>query len=314
MSGWGTISRRGLLRSMAALGAAGVAARAAAVRAATPAPAGQRAPQAQPAGQIPGRGEFVVRGAYVLTVDPALGDFEQGDVHVRNGEIVAVGASVAAPGAEVLDGRDMIALPGLIDTHWHLWNSQLRNLVDEGPELGYFAWAMRLGVAYRPDDTYRGVRLGATEAILSGVTTVHDWAHNVRSPADADADLQALADTGIRARFSYGTPHGLDPDLPMDRADLARVQREWIGPRTEGLLTLGMASRGRSELTRLHTARPDILRADWAYARSRRRRLTAEWMFRPSPGLARAMYLRDSSEECREHHNRTHHLGCPRSA
>ncbi len=178
------------------------------------------------AAQLPGRGELVVRGAYVLTMDPALGDFERGDVHVRDGEIVAVGAAVAAPGAEVIDGRDMIALPGLIDTHWHLWNSQMRNLVYEGPDLGYFAWAMRLGVAYTPDDTYRGVHLGVAEAINSGVTTVHDWAHNVRSPADADADLQALADTGIRARFSYGTPHGLDPDLPMDRADLARVQRE----------------------------------------------------------------------------------------
>lgn len=112
------------------------------------------------------------------------------------------------------------------------------------------------------------MRLGVAEAIASGVTTVHDWAHNVRSPADADADLQALADSGIRARFSYGTPHGLDPDLPMDRADLARVQREWIGARTEGLFTLGMASRGRPELTRLHTARPDVLRADWDHARS----------------------------------------------
>ena len=54
----------------------------------------------------------------------------------------------------------MIALPGLIDTHSHLWNTPLRNLVDEGPKMGYFALTLALGKEYTPEDTYRGVRLG----------------------------------------------------------------------------------------------------------------------------------------------------------
>src|SRR5262249_4600612 len=59
-----------------------------------------------PAGtSLPARGDFVVRGAHVLTMDRDLGDLATGDVHVRNGEIVAVGVAVNAPGAETIDGK-----------------------------------------------------------------------------------------------------------------------------------------------------------------------------------------------------------------
>ncbi len=75
---------------------------------------------------LPARGEFVVRGAHVLSMDAAVGDFPVGDVHVPNGAIVAVAANVAAPGAQVIDGKGMIRMPGLIDTHWHHWTTFLR--------------------------------------------------------------------------------------------------------------------------------------------------------------------------------------------
>lgn len=117
------ISRRGLLGTAAALGAASVVGR-------TPAARADAGPVlSRPLPQLPVRGEFVVRNAYVLTMDPALGDLARGDVHVRGGDIVAVGTNLAAPAADVLDGRNMIVLPGLIDAHFHLWNSTLRNLV-----------------------------------------------------------------------------------------------------------------------------------------------------------------------------------------
>src|SRR5438105_7584198 len=66
---------------------------------------------------LPPRGEFVFRNAYVMTMDAALGDIPGGSVHVRNGEIVAVGRDVEAPAAHAIAGDDMIVLPGLIETH-----------------------------------------------------------------------------------------------------------------------------------------------------------------------------------------------------
>ena len=92
-----------------------------------------------PAATLPPRGEFVIRGATVLTMDPKIADLATGDVHVRDGAIVAVAAKVDAPKAQVIDGGGMICMPGFIDTHWHLWTSLLRPFVRaDVPALGYF--------------------------------------------------------------------------------------------------------------------------------------------------------------------------------
>ena len=52
-----------------------------------------------PGAPLPARGEFVIRGATVLTMDPAVPDLAHGDVHVRDGAIVAVGPKIDAPAA-----------------------------------------------------------------------------------------------------------------------------------------------------------------------------------------------------------------------
>jgi 5-methylthioadenosine/S-adenosylhomocysteine deaminase len=243
------ISRRELVAGAAALGATAVV-------------SGRTS-----AADLPVRAEFVVRNAHVLTMDPGLGDLARGDIHVRNGEIVAVGPDLPVNGVPEIDARSMIALPGLVDTHNHLWNSTLRNLVREGPDKGYFPTVLALGKEYTPEDTFRGVRLGCAELLFSGVTTVHDWAHNIRSPAHADADVRALIDTGIRGRFSYGTYQGGPaPDATMDIADLERMRRTWADYASEGRLTLGMASRSVSTSPRgAVTLR--ALHRDWEAAR-----------------------------------------------
>src|SRR4051794_32322593 len=150
-----SLTRRALLGTAAA-GAAALASRASAA-------------------DLPARGNYVVRHAHVLTMDDAWGDFPSGDIHIRNGEIVMIATELTASGAQSIEGRGMIALPGLIDTHNHLWNTTCRNIVREGPEKGYFPTVLALGKQYTPEDTYRGVRLGCAELLSSGVTTVHDW-------------------------------------------------------------------------------------------------------------------------------------------
>ena len=61
---------------------------------------------ASPAGgaDVPRSGEFVIRNAIVVSMDPTIGDLPRADVHVRDGAIVAVGVSITAPGAESVDG------------------------------------------------------------------------------------------------------------------------------------------------------------------------------------------------------------------
>src|SRR5262245_12550879 len=195
-------------------------------------------------GKLPARGEFVIRGAHVMTMDTTLGDIAGGDVHVKNGAIVAVGPTLKVGGAQVIDGRGMIVLPGFVDTHWHMWNTLLRSMAGDKKEHGYFPTVATLGKVFTPDDMYQGTRLSAAEALASGFTFVHDWCHNIRNPEFAAANLRALKESGLRGRFSYGSPQAHPPTETIDLADLERLQRDWKSHTSEGLLDLGLAWRG----------------------------------------------------------------------
>src|SRR3954451_15942513 len=214
-----TFSRRQMLQSAAAMAAAALA------------PRSLFAQQAArtPAASLPARGEFVIRGATVLTMDAAVPDLVAGDVHVRDGTIVAVAQKIQASAAQLIDGAGMICIPGFVDTHFHMWNALFRPFVRaDVAALGYFPVTARLGPLMRPEDSYRSVRLAATDAIAAGITTVHNWSHNTRSPEHADAELSAMREMGMRGRFAYGTPVGLADDAAMDLAGLARVKRDWM--------------------------------------------------------------------------------------
>src|SRR6185503_13975925 len=119
------------------------------------------------------------------TMDAAIGDVAGCDVHVKNGAIAAVGKALKAPGATILDAQRMIVLPGFVETHWHMWNTLLRSFAGEQADHGYFPTTAALGAVMTPEDMYHGTRLGAAEALSSGITTVHDYCHNVRSRAHA---------------------------------------------------------------------------------------------------------------------------------
>jgi 5-methylthioadenosine/S-adenosylhomocysteine deaminase len=219
-----------------------------------------------PAASLPARGELVVRGAYVLSMDDKVGDFPAGDVHVRDGVIVAVAASVPAPGAQVIDGKGMICMPGFVETHWHHWTTFLRPaLRADDPKKTYFPVTAAVGTHYTPDDSYRSVRLSLAEAVAGGVTTTHNWAHNVRSPAHADAEVKAIRDSGLRGRFAYGPAQGMPNEQPMDIADWARLKRD-LGK--DDLIGLGICSRNVDAANASRGAiNAEMAKKEWGAAR-----------------------------------------------
>lgn len=230
------MSRRTMLKGATAFGA---------LAAASGKPSAQQAPVRSakgPAAPLPPRGEFIIRDATVLTMDPKIADLATGSVLVQGGSITAVASKITSTSAQVIDGRGMICMPGFVDTHWHLWTSLFRPFVRaDVAALGYFPVSNRLGQQMTPEDSYRAVILGTAEALSAGVTTVHNWAHNVRSPDHADAELAAMRDAGIRGRFAYGPAQGMPNDQPMDFAGIARVQKDWMPG--DGRLTMGICSR-----------------------------------------------------------------------
>jgi cytosine/adenosine deaminase-related metal-dependent hydrolase len=122
----------------------------------------------------------------------------------------------------------------------------LRSLSGDRQEHGYFPTSRTVGTFYTADDMYAAGRLAAAEAVHSGITFVHDWCHNVRAPEYAEAALRALAETGVRARFSYGSPTGASNDATVDLAHLKALHESWSDHSNGGLLTLGLAWRGAS--------------------------------------------------------------------
>ena len=183
----------------------------------------------------------LIKGGHVLSMDPDIGDLTVGDVEIRDGRIAAVGESLRAPGAEIIDAGDMLVLPGLVETHWHIWTTLLRSMA---ADQGYFTVSRGMGSLYGPGDMVAATRLAMAEAVYSGITFVHDWCHNVRAPEFAEAALGALAESGIRARFSYGTPTGHPNDAPIDQAHFASLAEGWDRFAADGRLSLGLAWRG----------------------------------------------------------------------
>ncbi|MEU6073655.1 amidohydrolase family protein [Micromonospora sp. NPDC047074] len=241
------IGRRALL---AAVGATAVTSLAVPSPAAAAGP--RRVPSGGGSGGKPPRGHYLIKGAALVSVDPKIGTQANADIEVKDGRIVAVGAGLRARGAKVIDASRMIAMPGFVETHYHMWSALGRNFVSTGFE--YFAAKSATVAAYQPDDFYDSVLLGLVECAGAGITTVNNWSHNTRGPEYADAELQAHADGLVRARYSYGHRDGQPATQPIDFADIDRVQRTWFGKKSpfDGLVHLGVNLRGPGQLANFH--------------------------------------------------------------
>ncbi len=194
---------------------------------------------------LPNQGHYLIKNAHVIRMDGSQDDI--GDVHVRDGIIISIGKNLQPTGAEIIEGEGMLALPGLVDTHWHIWTNLMRSMAGDREGKGYFDITRMFGRHFTPDDMYQATRLATLEAIYSGITTVHDWSHNVRSLQHAEGSLRALRESGIRARYSCGAASGQDGEEPMDFQILSQLQQNWKTYDPEGLMQLGFAWRGMGD-------------------------------------------------------------------
>lgn len=210
---------------------------------------------------LPSRSEFVIRGGTVITMDGSFGTSARADVHIRNGTIITVDNNLSAVGAQSIDASGMIVMPGFVDTHWHLWNAIYRNLVTVQGR--YLAVKRELAPFHKAMDFGHSANLALLEALAAGITTVHDFSHNVIGPEYADAGIEAMVASGLRGRFSYGWPDGIPNDKVMPLDDVKRVQHDWFEQpdRVDGRLSLGLVARGPQY------TEPAVYRAEFGHAR-----------------------------------------------
>ena len=145
------------------------------------------------------------KGGTVLTMDKA-GVLAKGDVLVEGERITAVGPEVTAPeGALVIDCAGGIVMPGMVDTHRHMWQTALRGFGADWTLTQYFVfYYLKWGKIFRPEDIYAGNLLSAVEAVDAGVTTTVDWSHGLQTVEHGDAAVDALQEVPGRFVLAYG--------------------------------------------------------------------------------------------------------------
>ena len=185
-------------------------------------------------------GRTLFKAGTVITMDSAVPNLPTGDVLVEGDRIVAVGGSIQAEGAEVIDASGSIVMPGLIDSHHHMWLGVMRRMMPDVDDLFTYidVVAEKVGAHYRPLDMYLSTKLTAVTSIEAGITTIIDACHSSRSPQHTDAALDALDDTGIRALHMVGA--AMDKKAPTAHlpADLERLSSNWNND--GGLVRVGL--------------------------------------------------------------------------
>ncbi|MDV9174136.1 amidohydrolase family protein [Streptomyces sp. W16] len=193
------------------------------------------------------RRRILLTGATIVTMDPELGTL-QGDLLVEGDTIAAIGPHLSVDGAVVVDASGAILAPGLVDTHRHAWEAQLRRIMPDVDDLGGYVMTTLAGYAtvYRPEDMYIGTRLAALTALDSGITTMLDFSHNSRTREHSEAAIEALRDTGIRGVHASMGPHFGDWDRQWP-ADLTRLKDRYFSS-DDQLLTLRLATLATDEI------------------------------------------------------------------
>jgi cytosine/adenosine deaminase-related metal-dependent hydrolase/ribose/xylose/arabinose/galactoside ABC-type transport system permease subunit len=200
----------------------------------------------------------LIKGAFVLSIDPQIGEIDDCDVLVDGDRIVAVGRGLVAGDADVIDASGMIVMPGFVDSHRHIWEGVLRNIGTDVPLEGrssYISHVLhKLAPAFRPEDAYVGNLLSALGAIDAGITTLLDWSHIQASPEHTDAAVEALHNSGLRAVFAYGFPWWGKWDERQPSWFVRAATEHFSTP--DQLLTLALAAPGPEftdfEVTRDH--------------------------------------------------------------
>jgi len=197
---------------------------------------------------------MLIRGGRVLTMDPALGDYEQADLLIEDGSIREVSPSIrtgTSLGIETVDARNMIVMPGFVDCHRHMWQTQLRAITADWSLFDYSARIRSVYSSfYEPEDAYVGCYAGFLEAVQAGTTCIVDHAHIMNSPDHADETVRAFRESGMRGILCYGLFNNPRPEesigisvfeTPQQMLDDARRVRKKHFASDNGLVRMGLA-------------------------------------------------------------------------
>ena len=208
--------------------------------------------------------KIMIKGGSLLSFQNEKLVCDELDILVENSKISDIGKQLTiTPNMEVVHADGMIVSPGLIDTHRHVWESAFKGAASNWTLMEYLNGMLGdIAPKMSPLDVYLGNLLGALEAINAGITTLFDWSHIMNSDEHAEAAIKGLRDSGIRAKFGYGTPgtsvwEWFYESKKTHPTNAYNIKRKYFNSEDE-LVTMALAIRG-PEYSDLEVTKQDIL-------------------------------------------------------
>lgn len=200
---------------------------------------------------------LLIKNAYVLvTMDAHRREIAEGGLFARDGFIEQVGPTAELPitADEVIDLHGHVVLPGLVNTHHHLYQT-LTRAVPAAQDADLFHWLVTLYPIWArltPEAVRVSTQVGLAELALSGCTTASDHLYIFPNGCRLDDQIEAALATGVRFHASRGSMSlgesagGLPPDRCVENEayilkDSQRLIEQYHDPRAGALLRVVLA-------------------------------------------------------------------------
>ena len=219
---------------------------------------------------------LIRNAALLVTMDEHRRELSDGGVFIRDGFIEQVGPSRELPETadEVLDLRDHIVLPGLVNTHHHFYQT-LTRAVPEAQNANLFQWLTTLYPIWArltPEDICISTQTALAELALSGCSTASDHLYLFPNGSKLDDEIQAASEIGLRLHASRGSMSlghsqgGLPPDSVVENEqsilnDTQRVIEKYHDPNPGAFVRVVVAPCSPFSVT------PELMRQSASLAR-----------------------------------------------
>jgi len=164
----------------------------------------------------------------LVTMDTARRELPDGALFVRDGVIEAVGTLDQMPAQtanEVIDLSNHVVLPGLVNTHHHMYQSLTRVLAQDLELFGWLKTLYPIWSRLTGEAVYVSAKLAMAELMLSGCTTSSDHLYIYPNDVELEDEIRAAQEIGLRFHAARGSMSvgeskgGLPPDSVVEDED-----------------------------------------------------------------------------------------------
>ncbi len=190
----------------------------------------------------------------VVTMDAERREIADGGVFVRDNVIEAIAPTADLPAAAdtVLDASDQVVIPGLVNTHHHMFQSLTRAMAQDESLFGWLRQLYPVWARLTPDMVHASTQTAMAELLLSGCTTTSDHLYLYPNGVRLDDSLEAAAAIGMRFHAARGalsvgvSQGGLPPDALVEDeaailADTERLIARWHDPARYAMRRIAVA-------------------------------------------------------------------------